>query len=161
MRILTLCVAAMIALAPAGASAKDTAPASFAFVTDGGAPVALTETALKALPQVEEKVTFQSSKGVSSAVYKGPLLWDVVQSTKALDGLEHNAELAKILMVSAADGYRVAYSIGEMAPDFGNAKIILALEVDGKPLPRGFRVVVQGDKRGARAVYEITKIELK
>ncbi len=93
--------------------------------------------------------------------YKGPLLWDVVKSSKALDGLDHNKELAKTLMVTASDGYQIAFSIGEIAPEFGNAMILVALETNGEVLKDGLRIVAQGDKRGARAVHNVVKIELR
>lgn len=123
--------------------------------------VSLDVAALSALPQVEQTVTFKTSKGVSTGVYKGPLLWDVVQSAKGIEGLGHNQELAKTLMVSASDGYQIAFSIGELAPEFGNAMVLLALETDGVKLADGYRIVVQGDKRGARALHNITKIEIR
>ena len=116
---------------------------------------------LAALPQVEQDVTFKTSKGVKTGHYKGPLLWDVVKSSKALDGLDHNKELAKTLMVTASDGYQIAFSIGEIAPEFGNAMILVALETNGEVLKDGLRIVAQGDKRGARAVHNVVKIELR
>ena len=74
---------------------------------------------------------------------------------------QHNGELEKTFLVSAKDGYQIAFSIGEIHPEFGNTPLILATEVDGKPLEGGWRIVVPGDKRGARAIHDITKIELR
>lgn len=158
-------VAAMLFLlaASAGALAETNAvqTASIELVGLDTKPIALTAESLAALPQVEQEITFKTSKGVSTARYKGPLLWEVIKSSKALDGLEHNKELARTLMVTASDGYEIAFSIGEIAPEFGNATILLALETDGKALPDGFKIVAQGDKRGARAIHNIVKIELR
>lgn len=143
------------------AFADSAARPALAFVGNDGIAVAMSIETLSALPQVERDVSFKTSKGVSKAHCKGPLLWDVVKASKTLDGLDHNKELAKTLLVSAADGYQIAFSIGEIEPDFGNAPILLVLETDGKPLADGFRIVADGDKRGARAIHDIVKIEVR
>lgn len=127
----------------------------------GAQAIKLSPQSLSGLPVVEREVTFQTSKGPSSGHYKGVLFWDVLQANNAFEGLEHNSELKKTFLVSAKDGYQIAFSIGEIHPQFGNTPLILATEVDGKPVEGGWRIVVPGDKRGARAVYDITKIELR
>lgn len=160
MRLRALFLASALAASPIVAMGQSAKPEAIEFA-GAGSPIALKVDALKALPQVERTISFKTSKGQKTATYKGPLLWNVVQSTKALEGLGHNGELAKALLATADDGYQILYSIGEIAPDFGNATIILALEVDGKPLPQGFEIVVQGDKRGARALHNINRIELR
>ncbi len=125
------------------------------------APIMLTPDSLAGLPPVEMEVTFQTSKGPSSGRYHGVLLWDVFQANKAFDGLDHNGELAKTFAVTAADGYVIAFSVGEIHPDFGNTPVILADTVDGKPVGNGFRIVVPGDTRGARNVRDVVGIELR
>jgi hypothetical protein len=127
----------------------------------GAAAIRLSPDSLSGLPVVEHDVTFQTSKGPSSRRYKGVLFWDFLQANNAFEGIERNGELRKTFLVSAKDGYQVAFSIGEIHPQFGNTPLILATEVDGEPVEGGLRIVVPGDKRGARAVYDITKIELR
>lgn len=152
----------LLALAFAGIAAQaQTASPPALEISGAGRTVTLTPADLAKLPQVEQTVSFQSSKGVSTARYKGPLLWEVLQASRMLDGLERNKELAKTLMVTASDDYQIAFSVGELAPEFGNATILLALETDGKPLADGLRIVAQGDKRGARAIHHIVGIELR
>lgn len=159
MRILaaTICLLAFAPFEMAETAQK----ASVELVGLDSKSTALTVETLSTLPQVEQEVTFKTSKGMLTARYKGPLLWEIVQSSKVLAGLERNAELGHVLVVTASDGYQIAFSIGELAPEFGNATILLALTTDGKPLPEGFRIVAQGDKRGARAIHNIVKIELR
>lgn len=125
------------------------------------APIRLSPQALSGLPVAERDVTFETSKGPATRRYKGVLLWDVLQANKALDGLKPVEQLKKTFLVSAKDGYQIAFSIGEIHPDFGNMPLILVTAVDGKLLDGGWRLVAPGDKRGARAVYEVTKIELR
>ena len=134
--------------------------AGIEFIGVPKSPIALTTADLAKLPSVEQDITFKTSKGVQTGHYKGPLLWEVLQANKVLDGLEHNKELTKTLLVTAEDDYQIAFSIGEISPEFGNAMILVALEVDGKPLEKP-RIVAQGDKRGARAVRDVIKIELR
>jgi len=125
------------------------------------APIQLTPQSLAALPVAERDVTFETSKGPATRRYKGVLLWDILQANKAFDGLKPVEQLRKTFLVSAKDGYQIAFSIGEIHPDFGNLPLILVSAVDGKPLDGGWRLVAPGDKRGARAVYEVVKIELR
>lgn len=148
----------IVLAAPALAQLKQTA--AFEFV-GGPTPLTMSVETLAALPQVEQEISFKTSKGVSTGRYKGPLLWDVLKSSAAFDGLERNKELAKTLLVTANDGYEIAFSIGELSPEFGNAMILVALETDGKPLLDGFHIVAQGDKRGARAIHNIVKMEIR
>lgn len=150
----------LFALAPAGVLAQSAPPAQIE-ISGVSSKGPITVEQMEALPQVEQEVTFNTSKGVSTAKYKGPLLWEVVKATKAIDGLERNKELEKTLLVTASDGYKIAFSIGEIAPEFGNATILLALETDGEKLKDGIRVVAQGDKRGARAIHNVVSIEVR
>jgi hypothetical protein len=164
----TLIILAILGLGSLNALAQTIAPADtaaasagIALVGAGPAPIILNAASLAGLPVVEKDVTFQTSKGPSSGHYKGVLFWDVLQGYKAFDGLERNGELKKTFLVDAKDGYSIAFSVGEIHPDFGNTELILATEVDGKPVEGGIRVVVPGDRRGARAIHDIVKIELR
>lgn len=129
---------------------------------DQDAPkVVLTRESLAALPQIERDVSFETSKGPSSGHYKGVLFWDVLEANRAFDGLEHNAELKKTFVVTGRDGYQIAFSVGEIHPDFGDTPMMVATEVDGQPFADGLRLVVPGDRRGARNVREIVAIDLR
>lgn len=103
----------------------------------GSAPIRLSTQSLAALPVVEREVTFETSKGPATRRYKGVLLWDVLQANKAFDGLKPVEQLKKIFLVSAKDGYQIAFSVGEIHPNFGNLPLILVSAVDGKPLDGG------------------------
>lgn len=127
----------------------------------GADTIRLSSQSLSGLPVAERDVTFETSKGPATRHYKGVLLWDVLQAHQALDGLKPGDQLRKTFIASAKDGYQIAFSVGEIHPDFGNMPLILVAEVDGKPLDGGWRLVAAGDKRGARAVYEVTRIELR
>jgi hypothetical protein len=109
------------------------------------------------------EVSFMTKKGMETGRYKGVLLWPVLQE-KGLAKLagDHHEDLAHTFLVTASDGYKIAFSIGEIAPDFGNRAILLATERDGKSLQdEGFRLVVPDDARGARSVKGVVSIEIK
>ena len=155
-----LLVATMIAFAPlAWAESAKIDTIELAGVT--ATPILLTPEILAGLPQVEADVSFKTSKGVSSGHYKGVLFWDVLKANKAFEGLGHNEELNKTFVVTGRDGYKIAFSVGEIHPEFGNTAMMVATEVDGKPFPDGLRIIVPGDQRGARNVREVATIELR
>ncbi|MEQ1951886.1 hypothetical protein [Mesorhizobium sp. CN2-181] len=156
-----LLVAAMIAFSPAAMAQDATAKVNTVELDGvGSAKILLDPKVLAQLPAVEEDVTFKTSKGPSSGHYKGVLFWDVLKANKAFNGLGHNEELAKTFVVTGRDGYRIAFSVGEIHPEFGSTAMMIATEVDGKPFDDGLRVIVPGDQRGARNVREVVRIEL-
>lgn len=74
------------------------------------------------------------------------------------------AHLASTLLVSASDGYRVAFSLGEIDPGLGAAKAVLADRQGDAPLDAKqgpFRLVVEGDSRPARSARNVVSIEVR
>jgi DMSO/TMAO reductase YedYZ molybdopterin-dependent catalytic subunit len=72
--------------------------------------------------------------------------------------------LRDVVLVSAKDGYGVALALAETDPLFRKDRIILADAADGAPLPPGvgpYRLVIEGDQRGARLARMVTKVELR
>jgi hypothetical protein len=50
-------------------------------------------------------------------------------------------------------------ALAELAPEFEGKQVILAQQMNGKPLGNGhLRVVVPADKRGGRSVRDIARI---
>lgn len=127
----------------------------------GTQPITLTPETIAGLPPVEMDVSYQTSKGPSGGKFSGVLFWEVLKANKAFEGLEHNAELAKTFVVTASDDYVIAFSVGEIHPDFGNMPMIFADKLDGKAFEGGFRIITPGDTRGARNVRDVVKIELR
>ena len=142
--------------APAGADGAAPVQLSRA----GAAPVALDAESLSRLPALEQDVGFQTSKGVKSARYKGVLLWQILKANGMIDDSGHHGELRQVFSVTGADGYRVDFSVGEIAPDFGNKAMMLSTEEDGRPLSPP-TLTVPGDKKGARNVHDVVRIEVR
>jgi tungstate transport system substrate-binding protein len=79
-------------------------------------------------------------------------LWAVVEAAQPrFDPQQKNHRVGFAIIVRARDGYTAAFSLAELAPDMGNEKVWLALEVDGKPLPTNdgpVRLLVPGEGGG-------------
>lgn len=155
----TVAAAALVLFALAApAGADGTAPVQLAKA--GGAAITLTAESLSKLPAMEQNVGFQTSKGIKNAHYKGILLWDLLKANGLIDESGHHNELRQVFSVTGADGYRIDFSVGEIAPDFGNKAMMLSTEEDGKPLSPP-TLTVPGDNRGARNVHDVVKIEVR
>lgn len=144
-------------------AAQSAGPHGIEIVGEMVATGTMTWGELSRLPVVEQEVRYQTSKGEESGRYKGPLLWSILEVRGMTDLPGHNAQLKHSFAVEGRDGYRIVFSVGEIDPDFGNAPIQIATERDGKPIveTEGYRLVVPGDKRGARYVRDVVKIEVR
>ena len=72
--------------------------------------------------------------------------------------------LAKYVLVTCADNYQVVFSLAELDSSFTDRVVILADQIEGKPLPAGtgpFRVVVPGEKKPARNCFQVLSIDIK
>jgi DMSO/TMAO reductase YedYZ molybdopterin-dependent catalytic subunit len=72
-------------------------------------------------------------------------------------------EMNRVVLFTAADNYQTVYSLAELDPSFGKQNIILADQVDGKPLDEfeGSRMVVAGDDlRHSRWIRQVKQIIL-
>lgn len=117
---------------------------------------------LAAMPRTS--VSSNDKQGVSHA-YTGVALADIFRAAGVtINGQLRGKNLAKYLLVSCADGYRVAFSLAELDSDFTDRVVILADQMDGKPLPDGvgpFRIVVPGEKRPARNCFQVKELAIK
>jgi hypothetical protein len=72
--------------------------------------------------------------------------------------------LAKTVIVTGADGYRVAFGLAEFDPAFTNRVSILADRKDGGPLAENalpFQIILADEKRPARCVRQVVSIEVR
>jgi hypothetical protein len=68
-----------------------------------------------------------------------------------------------VLLVEAADGYKVVFALAEVEPAFATREIIVADKRDGKALDAKegpLRIVAPGDKRAARWVRQVTTLRI-
>jgi DMSO/TMAO reductase YedYZ molybdopterin-dependent catalytic subunit len=133
------------------------------FTVDGevSKPLKLTWEDLLKLKQTEVKAKDKEGKEHS---YKGVLLVAILDSAGVTLGKVLRGEnLTKYVLIKAADGYKVIFSLPEIDPEFTDQTILLAYQVDGNPLPKGegpFRIVVPNDKKPARWIRELTNIKI-
>ena len=98
----------------------------------------------------EAASAYRSSKGDRAGIYKGVLLWDLLQA-RGLVGRTSGPRCNTVLAI-AGDGHEGRLFRGRDRPDFGNTPILLAYEMNGQPIPDRLRMVVPGDMRGARHI---------
>ena len=143
-------------LAPGLAAAQDLALKGLA-----GQSVTVTPADLAAMPHVTLTLSVEGKTRTYEGVPLTALLAKVgAPSGKALKG----ADLSDVVLVSAKDGYVVALALAETDPLVRKDQIILADKADGAPMPAGlgpYRLVVEGDQRGARLARMVVSIELR
>jgi DMSO/TMAO reductase YedYZ molybdopterin-dependent catalytic subunit len=115
---------------------------------------------LKKLPAQHADVTYQTDRGPMTANFTGVLLWSLIEAAGGLDDSEKNAAVHHAIRITAKDGYVMVTSTGEIAPDLGGKPALVAYERDGKPL-EDFRIVMPGDKHGARNVRDVVTITVE
>ena len=72
--------------------------------------------------------------------------------------------LSRVIIASAPDGYQVTYAIAEVDAAFTDQIILVADRRDGRPLlpdTGPLQIVVPNDKRPARWVRQVSKLEVR
>ncbi len=96
--------------------------------------------------------------------YVGVSFWDFLNTTVGIsvDPGVKNDLLGKYVVATGSDGYKAAFSLGELSSDFGNQPDLIAYEVDGQPLgANGFaRLVVPNDDKAGRWVSNLVSLEV-
>lgn len=121
----------------------------------------LSDAQLKALPHIRA-VMDDHGTAVS---YEGVLIDDILplvgwSKAEPIRG----PAFAKVMIFTASDGYVVVLPLSQVDGDFATGAVAVADGKDGKPLAASegpFRLIVQGDKRPARSVRNLTGIELR
>lgn len=125
-------------------------------------PLTLSLDDLSRMPQAKYKAKDRDNV---EHEYSGVALVEVLKAAGVtLGGQLRGENLAKYVLVTAADNYEVLYALPELDPEFTNNVVLLATLVDGKPLPKGegpFRLVNPADKKHARWIREIRSIKVQ
>lgn len=133
-------------------------------VADPGTFTALSLAALG--HPVTETATFMSGAGEVTDTYTGASLWDLIQHAGLLtDPAVKNDLLQFGVVATGSDGYRALFSLGEIAPQFGNQPDIVAYDdTNGQLGPNGAdgfaRLVVPGDHAGGRYVSNLVNLQV-
>lgn len=98
-------------------------------------------------------------------VYAGVAIQDILGLAGVTTGDQLRGEhLTKYVLAKCADGYEVLFSLAELDSTFTSRVVILADELEGKPLPAGkgpFRLVVPGEKKPARSCFQVTELVIR
>lgn len=142
--------------------AAQTAQDSRIVVTgDVTAPLTLSSADLAAMPRESAEVADQDG---TKTTYEGVPLQEILKKAGIPFGRQmRGKDLAGYLLASAKDGYQIVFSLGELDPDLGGLRVLVADKRDGKPLfeyQGPFRLVVPSDKAGARSVRMLEKLEV-
>jgi Oxidoreductase molybdopterin binding domain len=99
-----------------------------------------------------------------NGVFAGVALVDLLSRAGVPSGDDlENKDLTKIVLVTGADGHRVAFALAEVDRGFTDRVILVADSKDGKPLPADaapYQLVVPGEKRPGRWVRRIIAIDV-
>ena len=142
----------------AGQSAQEP---KLAVTGDVPTPLALTASDLAAMPREHVEMTEQDGE---KTIYEGVALQEILKNAGIPFGRQMRGKvLAGYVLAEAKDGYAVAFSLGELDPDLGGTRVIVADKRDGKPLfeyQGPVRLVIPADKEGARSVRMLEKLEV-
>ena len=148
---------AVCALAAAWSAAAAAEGVTVAGLT--GQKLELSAADIAALPH--QPVTLQLEGGKSEACEGAPLSAILAKVDAPQGKALRGPEMADVVMVGAADGYRVALALAETDPLMRGDKVFLADRCNGGPMPAPdgpFRLIVLGDGRPARSARQVTSI---
>jgi DMSO/TMAO reductase YedYZ molybdopterin-dependent catalytic subunit len=114
------------------------------------------------LPRITQRVSFMTGSGEQQNEWAGPLLWNVLGASGVIDGADPREQAHLVVRVTGADGYAAVISLGEISPQLADRPILLADQLNGSPLPdHTLRLIVPGDRLGARSVRDVVRIAIE
>src|SRR5262245_7891337 len=125
-------------------------------------PLKLTGADLGKLPR--RSVRAKDHDGKESEFEGSPLVEVLTLAGVKFGAGLRGKNLARDLVVEAADGYRVGYALPELDPAYTNKLILLADKHDGKTMDAKegpLRIVVPDEKMHARWVRQVTGLVVK
>ncbi|MBZ5611059.1 MAG: molybdopterin-dependent oxidoreductase [Acidobacteriia bacterium] len=121
-------------------------------------PVTLTADELAKMPRTSVAWSERGPK----VTYQGVLLYEVLKHAGApLDQQLSGQALSSYVVAEARDGYQVLFSLAEIDPAFSGNQVLIADTADGQTLAPSqgpLRLVVGGDKKGARAARMLERL---
>jgi hypothetical protein len=129
-------------------------------ITFGDKTATWSPDALAALPHVS--LTAFNEHAKANQTYSGVPLMALLKPLGVPDK-PHGKDLRLYLLAEGADGYGVVFAVAEANPDVHIGNVIVADSMDGKPLADDgvFKLVLEGEKRPARWVRNLTTIKVK
>ena len=132
--------------------------AAAVLAVDGPGTMPVTEAQFATLPRASATWTVHDK----ALACTGPALIDVLAAAGVPTGDQvRGAALTTIVVASGADGYRAAFTLGELDRTLGSAPIVVAERCNGAALPNGdgpYRLIAPSDRRGARGVRALVRL---
>jgi DMSO/TMAO reductase YedYZ molybdopterin-dependent catalytic subunit len=152
---------ALIAARPAPAQqASKSGPSELTIGGEVTTPLTVSAADLKKMPRTTVKV--DNPHNHKTETYEGVPLAALFEKA----GVPHGEQIrgpwvAAYVLVEAADGYRVVFSLAELDEGFLDSGVIVADTLDGAPLGAGegpFKLVAPHEKRPARWVRMVKSL---
>jgi len=116
---------------------------------------------MAALKPITQNIAFMTDHGEQQTEWTGPLLWDVLVASGAIESIKPGEQVRLTVRVTGADGYSAVIALAEIAPQFAGRPIQLADHMDGALLPdHALCLIVPGDRRGGRSVRDVIRIDI-
>jgi DMSO/TMAO reductase YedYZ molybdopterin-dependent catalytic subunit len=116
------------------------------------------------LQKFTQTTVVRKDKDGNNHTYSGVLLSEILKKAGATLGPDLKGKnLTKCLLITATDNYQVIFALAELDKAFTDRLIILADQMDGKPLPASdglFRIIVQDEKKPARCIKEVISMKV-
>jgi DMSO/TMAO reductase YedYZ molybdopterin-dependent catalytic subunit len=162
-RINPLAVLILFSCLTAGGPGRAADQAGFSVEGQVKQALHLSAADLKKLPVTQIEVSYEAQGRIQKGAFGGVPLLDILKQAGIVDGEGKGAPFRHAIEVSGSDGYTVTIAIGEIHPDLEAKQVLLAYLRDGQPVdPAGsVRLVVPGDKHGARGVRDVIRIAVK
>jgi DMSO/TMAO reductase YedYZ molybdopterin-dependent catalytic subunit len=123
-------------------------------------PLTLTAAHLAKMP----RASLPNRNNTIERAWEGVWLSEILKRAGVPMGTAlRGSALAAYVVVSGSDGYQVVFSLGELDPDMTDGRFLVADTANGTQLVaegEGFRIVIPGDKQGARSVRMLSTIEV-
>jgi molybdopterin-dependent oxidoreductase-like protein protein len=146
------------------ASGQSTAPAQASVRVTGKVerPLVVSEADLQTFPRKQLNVIDENGAHVT---YDGVPMVELLQRAGAPLGKQLKGLSMRLFVIAeASDGYQAVFALPEFDPAFTDRAIILADRKNDKAMqsPEGpFRLIVEGEKRHARWVREVTALDVE
>lgn len=122
------------------------------------------KTVAVAVHTLERRALVTQDRGLRTE-FEGVALRDLlIKAGVPFGDAIRGAALARVVIVTGRDGYRVVYAIAELDAGFTDQIILLADRRDGKPLlpdTGPWQIIVPDDKRAARWIRQVNRIEVR
>jgi len=136
-------------------------PAGLLIQVAGAAARSVSPERIAGLPHLTQRVGFMTGHGEQQNEWSGPLLWDVLVDSGAVDPSKPAEQVHLAVRVTGADGYMAVIALAEIARQFAGRPIQIADSENGAPLPqRALRLIVPSDRRGGRSVRDVVRIDI-